>query len=138
VEIMNVATNYLREHLHFSNRMHYVIIDGGEAPNVVPDRARVWYVLRGTDGNVEDLYQRVLNCAKGAALATATELADVRFIAALHQSHHNKTLAQLMLKNIELVGMPPWSEEEHQFAKALQKELGLKENGMPTKVGGLG
>ena len=41
VEIMNVATNYLREHLHFSARMHYVIPDGGEAPNVVPDRARV-------------------------------------------------------------------------------------------------
>jgi aminobenzoyl-glutamate utilization protein B len=138
VEIMNVATNYLREHLHFSTRMHYVIPDGGEAPNVVPDRASVWYVLRSSDEKLEELYQRVLKCAKGAALATDTELADIRFIAALHQSHHNKALAELMLKNIQLVGMPKWSEEEHQFARALQKGLGSEQKGMPTKVGELG
>lgn len=138
VEIMNVATNYLREHLHFSTRMHYVIPDGGEAPNVVPDRASVWYVLRSSDEKLEELYQRVLKCAKGAALATETELAEIRFLAAIHQSHHNKALAELMLKNIQLVGMPRWSEEENQFAKALQKELGSEQKGMPTKVGELG
>ena len=48
VEIMNVATNYLREHLLLLHRMHYVIPDGGEAPNVVPDRASVWYFMRGS------------------------------------------------------------------------------------------
>ena len=101
---MNVATNYLREHLHFTHRMHYVIPEGGEAPNVVPDRASVWYFLRNTDERLQPMYERVLNCAKGAALATGTELADVRVIAAIHQSHHNKALAELMMKNIELVG----------------------------------
>lgn len=137
VEIMNVAANYLREHLHFSSRMHYVIPDGGEAPNVVPDRARVWYFLRSSDEKLEEMYQRVLNCAKGAALATGTELAEVRVLAAAHQSHHNKTLAELMMKNIELVGMPAWTEEEHAFARALQKELGSTTNGMPTKIGAI-
>lgn len=135
VEIMNVATNYLREHLHFSARMHYVIPEGGEAPNVVPDRARVWYFLRNSDANLEEMVERVLNCAKGAALATGTELAEVRVLAAAHQSHHNKLLAELMMKNIELVGMPQWSEEDHQFARELQKALGSKEQGMPTKIG---
>ncbi|NLX95358.1 MAG: amidohydrolase [Rhodopirellula sp.] len=138
VEIMNVATNYLREHLHFSARMHYVIPDGGEAPNVVPDRASVWYFLRNSDANVEEMYRRVVNCAKGAATATETELAEVRVLAAAHQSHHNQALAELMMKNIELVGMPEWSEEEHQFARALQKELGGEEKGMPAKVGAIG
>ncbi len=138
VEIMNVATNYLREHLHFSARMHYVIPDGGEAPNVVPDRARVWYFLRNSDERLMEMYERVVNCAKGAALATGTELAEVRVLAAAHQSHHNKTLAELVMKNIELVGMPAWSEEEHAFARALQKELGSQVKGMPTKVGSLG
>jgi len=118
--------------------MHYVIPDGGEAPNVVPDRARVWYFLRNSDGGLEDMYQRVVNCAKGAALAAGAELAEVRVLAAAHQSHHNKALAELMAKNIELVGMPPWSEEDHAFARALQKELGKEEKGMPTKVGDLG
>ncbi|MBN2316072.1 MAG: amidohydrolase [Sedimentisphaerales bacterium] len=138
VEIMNVSTNYLREHLHYAYRMHYVILEGGEAPNVVPDQASVWYFLRNTDEQMEDMYERVLNCAKGAAPATGTELSDVRVIAAVHQSHANKALAELMYKNIKLVGMPEWTQEEHEFAKALQKELGRAEKGMPKEVGTLG
>ena len=138
VEIMNVSTNYLREHLHFTYRMHYVILEGGEAPNVVPDRASVWYFLRNTDERLEDMYERVLNCAKGAALATDTELSQVRVIAAIHQSHANKALAELMYNNIKLVGMPEWTEAEHEFAKSLQNELGKEEKGMPKEVGKLG
>lgn len=138
VELMNVATNYLREHLHFSTRMHYVIPNGGEAPNVVPDRAEVWYYLRSSDADLEDVFRRVVDCAKGAALATGTELAEVRVMAAAHQSHHNKTLTELAMKNIELVGMPAWSEEDHAFARALQQALGAKVVGMPTKVDPLG
>lgn len=138
VEIMNVATNYLREHLHFTHRMHYVIQEGGEAPNVVPDRASVWYFLRNTDERLEDMYERVLNCAKGAALATGTELSEVRVLAAIHQCHANKCLAEVVYQNIQLVGMPEWSEAEHEFAKALQKELGRAEKGMPKEIGKLG
>lgn len=138
VEIMNVATNYLREHLHYTYRMHYVILEGGEAPNVVPDKASVWYFLRNSDERLKPVYERVLDCAKGAAMATGTELAEVRVIAAIHQSHHNKALAELMHKNIEMIGMPEWTQEEHAFARALQKELGREAKGMPTKVGDLG
>ncbi|MCU0917714.1 MAG: amidohydrolase [Planctomycetes bacterium] len=135
VEIMNVATNYLREHLHFTCRMHYTIVEGGEAPNVVPDRASVWYYLRSTDEQIEAMYQRVLNCAKGAALATDTELAKVRCLGAIHQSHHNKTLAELFQENIKLVGMPKWTDEEQVFAKAFQKGLGQSSpKGMPEDV----
>ncbi len=137
VEIMNVSTNFLREHLHFTHRMHYVILKGGEAPNVVPDRARVWYYLRDTDGRLAGMYERVLNCAKGAALATGTELADVQVIGAIHQAHENKALAELAYSNIKLVGMPQWTDAEHEFAKALQKELGKAEKGMPKEVGKL-
>lgn len=134
VEIMNVATNYLREHLFYTYRMHYVILEGGEAPNVVPDKAAVWYYIRNTDEQVEDMYQKVVNCAKAGALATGTELAEVRLISAVHQSNANKGMAELLYKNIELVGMPQWDEEEHAFAKALQKELGAKETGMPAEI----
>ncbi len=66
VEIMNVATNYLREHLFYTYRMHYVVTEGGEAPNVVPDKASVWYYVRNTDERLEETYQRVLECARGA------------------------------------------------------------------------
>jgi aminobenzoyl-glutamate utilization protein B len=134
---MNVATNYLREHLFYTYRMHYVIIKGGEAPNVVPDKASVWYFIRNSDERLEDMYERVLNCAKAGALATGTELSDVRILSAVHQRHASKAAAELFQKNIELVGMPQWTEEEQNYAKALQKELGRKETGMPKEVGKL-
>jgi aminobenzoyl-glutamate utilization protein B len=137
VDIMNVATNYLREHLFYTYRMHYVIIRGGEAPNVVPDKASVWYFIRNSDERLEDMYERVLNCAKAGALATGTELSDVRILSAVHQRHASKAAAELFQKNIELVGMPQWTEEEQNYAKALQKELGRKETGMPKEVGKL-
>lgn len=137
VDIMNVATNYLREHLFYTYRMHYVITEGGEAPNVVPDRASVWYYVRNSDERVEEMYQKVVNCAQAGALATGTELAEIHVLSAIHQRNANKGLATIIHKNIELVGMPEWTEEEHAFAKALQKELGKEETGMPTKVGKL-
>ena len=134
VEIMNVATNYLREHLHVSQRMHYVVLEGGEAPNVVPDKASVWYYVRNTDERLEDMYARVVNCAKAGALAAGVELAGMRVVSAIHQRHANKAAAELFQRNIELVGMPAWSEDEQAFAKALQKELGAKEEGLPSTV----
>jgi aminobenzoyl-glutamate utilization protein B len=134
VEIMNIAANYLREHLPLAHRMHYVIVEGGEAPNVVPDKASVWYYVRNTDEQVEEMYQKVINCAKAAALATGTELVKVRCLSAVRQRHANKAAAELFQKNIELVGMPQWTEDENAFAKALQKKLGKEEVGMPTKI----
>jgi aminobenzoyl-glutamate utilization protein B len=134
VEIMNVATNYLREHLPLTHRMHYVVLEGGEAPNVVPDKASVWYYVRNTDERLEDMYRRVVDCAKAGALAAGVELASMRVISAIHQRHANKAAAELFQKNIELVGMPAWGEEEQAFAKALQKELGVEEKGMPSRV----
>ena len=134
VELMNISTNYLREHLFYTYRMHYVILEGGEAPNVVPDKASVWYYIRNTDERLEEMYERVVNCAKGAAMASGTELSEIRVMAAIHQSHENKALAEIMHANIQKIGMPEWTEEEHEFAKALQKALGKEEKGMPTEV----
>ena len=101
------------------------------------EKAGVWYFLRNSDQRLKAMYERVLNCAKGAALATGTELAEVRVIAAIHQSHHNKALAELVDRNIKLIGMPEWTEQEHEFAKALQREMGRQESGMPTKTGNI-
>lgn len=134
VEIMNISANFLREHLHFTHRLHYVIVKGGEAPNVVPDKASVWYYIRNTDDRIEDMYDRVMNCAKAAALATGTTLEDVRVLTGVHQRHSNKGMAEIIQSNINLVGMPEWTEEEMNFARALQKELGKEEKGYPAEV----
>jgi len=133
VEIMNVATNFLREHLFYTNRLHYVVVDGGEAPNVVPDKATVWYFTRNTDERVEEMHEKVINCAKGAALATGTEM-TYRVLSASHQSRSPRALAVLAQRNIELVGMPEWTEQEQAFAREMQKNLGKEETGLPTEV----
>jgi aminobenzoyl-glutamate utilization protein B len=134
VELMDVATNFLREHLFYTYRMHYVITEGGEAPNVVPDKASVWYYVRNTDERLEEMFERVKDCAKGAALASGTTLDTIRIITAIHQKHSNKGMAETIQRNIELVGIPAWSEKENEFAKALQKELKQKETGYPDTV----
>jgi aminobenzoyl-glutamate utilization protein B len=134
VEITNMAANLLREHLFYSHRMHYVTTEGGEAPNVVPDKASVWYYVRESDARIEDMYERVVNCAKAGALASGTEL-TTRVYTAIHQRHANKALAELLYANIQAIGMPQWSDEEQEFAKALQRELKVDERGMPDKIG---
>jgi aminobenzoyl-glutamate utilization protein B len=138
VELMNIATNFLREHLYYTHRMHYVILEGGEAPNVVPDKASVWYFVRETDERVQAMYEQVINCAKAAALATGTTLEEIRCLVAIHQKHVNNSLANLIQKNIEMVGMPEWTADDEQFALELQKNLGVNASGMPKKVDTLG
>lgn len=134
VEIMNVSTNYLREHLKYTHRLHYVVLQGGEAPNVVPDKASVWYYVRNTDDRLEDMYERVVNCAKGAALASGTKLEKIDVLTGVHQRHVNKGMAELIQSNIELIGMPKWSDEENEFARELQKNLDRKVVGFPLEV----
>ncbi len=135
VELMNIAANYLREHLFYTNRLHYVITEGGEAPNVVPDKATVWYYIRNTDERLEEMYNRVVDCAKGAALASGCTLDTIRILSGVHQKHSNRGLAEAIRRNIELVGLPEWTEAENIFAKYLQKSLGAKETGYPTEIG---
>jgi aminobenzoyl-glutamate utilization protein B len=114
--------------------MHYIITEGGEAPNVVPDKASVWYYLRNTDDMVEDMFKRVIDCARGAAMASGTALDTILVLTATHQKHSSKGMAETIRRNIELIGLPEWSENENQFARALQKNLGSKETGYPLKI----
>ena len=134
VELMNVATNYLREHLYYTHRLHYVITEGGKAPNIVPDKASVWYYVRNTDDRLEETYKRVVDCARGAALASGTVLDTVIVLSAIHQKHSNKGLAETIQRNIELIGLPEWTEDENAYAKSLQKELGAEEAGYMAKI----
>jgi len=129
VELMDVAVNFLREHMEPDARIHYVIAEGGEAPNIVPEKASVYYFVREQDEEVQDLYNRVLKCAEGAATATECTY-EIKIVGAIHQMFSNKALAEVIQSNMELVGMPQWSEEENEFAKRIQKEIGANETGL--------
>jgi aminobenzoyl-glutamate utilization protein B len=80
------------------------------------------------------MYNRVVDCARGAALATGTTLDTIRVLTGIHQRHSNKGMAEVIYSNIQLIGLPEWSEKEQAFAKALQKEMGKEETGYPVKI----
>ena len=138
VELMNIGWNYKREHLHPLKRSHSVITDGGDQPNVVPSQASIWYYFRDVkyDGIME-MYGQANDIAKGAALMTGTTMTS-KVVGTAWPRHFNKTIAETMYQNILKVGLPAWDENDQTLAKAVQKELGSKEEGMPTKLDTLG
>jgi len=134
VELMNAGVNFLREHVKDSVRIHYVIKDGGEAPNIVPDYTRVWYFVRDINRKgVEEVYARVLKCAEGAVIMTETTM-EVNLITGVYNYLPNNTLSLVMHENFLMVGPPEFTEEEQAFAKEMQKNLGISQDGVSTKI----
>jgi aminobenzoyl-glutamate utilization protein B len=134
VELMSVAVNMMREHIEPSARVHSVVTDGGEAPNVVPAYARVWYYVRDSDRErVEKNYQWVLEIAAAAAQATQTTH-KITLLAGVHEMLLNRPLQEAMQKNLEAIGGPQYGEADQQFARELQAFLGREEVGMDTTV----
>ncbi|GBD33712.1 p-aminobenzoyl-glutamate hydrolase subunit B [bacterium HR33] len=135
VELMNVAWNYRREHLRLSQRSHYVIVDGGDQPNVVPRTASVWYYFRELDyPTTMHLWAIGDSIARGAALMTGTKLVGQRVLGSAWSGHFNKVVAEVMWENIKRVGLPQWSEADQQLARGLQRELGVPDSGLATKL----
>jgi len=135
VELMNVGWNFRREHLRLQHRSHYVIRDGGDQPNVVPRTASVWYYFRETTyPGITSLWELGDNVARGAALMTSTELLPTRVLGSAWPIHYNKPIAEAMDANIRTVGLPAWSPEDQQLAKALQRELKVEQKGLRTEL----
>ena len=133
VELMDMAWNMKREHLRTQQRSHYVITNGGDQPNVVPEEATVWYYFRETDyPHIKEMQELGLTMAKGAALQTSTTF-STRLLGSAWPTHFNKALAETMNKNIQMIGMPTWSEADQTLAKALQRELNQKAEGLNLK-----
>ena len=122
VELMNVGVNYLREHVLPTVRMHYVITKGGEAPNIVPDLAEVWYFLRAIrPEGLQELVERVQKIAEGAALMTETTFEEIfgSSCAVVMNSHY---LADLQYEVMKEIGAPQFSDEEMNFAQQINDQ----------------
>jgi aminobenzoyl-glutamate utilization protein B len=123
VELMNIGANYMREHVKEDSRIHYVVTDGGGAPNVIPPTATVWYFVRADDHrDVEKNFAWLNDIAKGAALMTQTKVA-VQIDTDCHEIIINGPLAECMTRNLELVGPPTFTAEEEAFARRMQEPL---------------
>ena len=134
VELMDTGWNFRREHLRLQQRSHYVITNGGDQPNVVPRNAAVWYYFRELDyPHVMELWGIGDKMAQGAALMTNTTFTS-RLLGAAWPGHFNRPIAESMYENIKKVGLPQWSEDDQKLARALQKELKVKEEGLAVKL----
>ena len=134
VELMNIAWNFRREHLRLGSRVHYVVVNGGDQPNVVPPTATVWYYLREADyEHVTELWRMSDDMAKAASLMTGTTFTS-QLLGSAWPGHFNKPIAEAMQENIKRVGLPKWSEEDLALARAYQKELDVPIRGLPTET----
>ena len=121
-ELLSVGANYLREHIPDKARIHYSYKEAGEAPNIIPDKASVWYYVRSLSReSIDDIYGRLVEVAKGAASMTGTEL-TVEFLGGCYNTHSNAVIADAfydVMKN----DLPPieYTEEEKEMAWALAK-----------------
>jgi aminobenzoyl-glutamate utilization protein B len=134
VELMDVGWNFRREHLRLQQRSHYVIPNGGDQPNVVPSNAAVWYFFREMDyPHIKELWEVGDKMAQGATLMTNTTFTS-RVLGSAWPGHFNRPIAEDMYENIKRVGLPTWSDDDQKLAKALQKELKVKEEGLTAKL----
>lgn len=134
VELMDAGWNFRREHLRPEQRSHYVIVHGGDQPNVVPPEATVWYFFREWDyDRIRDLHAIGTRIANAAAQMTDTTMTE-RVLAATWPGHFNKPVAEALQANIQRVGVPEWSESDETLARAAQTELKVKVEGLKKQV----
>ncbi len=134
VKLMDLGWDALREHLPPSQRSHSVIVSAGAQPNVVPDYAKIWFYFReATYEGARDLYTKAQKVAEGAALMTGTTWKE-RILSACWPTRDNRTVAEVVQANIELVGMPAWSPDEQALARRIQRAAGAREAGLDTTL----
>jgi aminobenzoyl-glutamate utilization protein B len=120
-QLMDIGVNYLREHIIPEARIHSVITSGGQAPNVVPAFAQIWYFVRAPHRDqVDAIYARVLDIAKGAALMSGTTY-EIDFITGCYELLPNTVISQLILEKLQAIGELSFTAEEQAFAKQLQE-----------------
>lgn len=141
VEAFTTGINLLREHMPETARIHYVVTGGGEAPNIVPSEASIWLFTRGKDWPEEEaVFEHVLKIVQGADLmawgeehgdaSAGFQAAEVETFTGLYHYNPNLAVAQLMHRNLELVGAADYNDDEHAFGRSLQEAFGVEPAGM--------
>lgn len=133
-ELFAHGVNLMREHVEPTARLHYIYENGGMAPNVVPDYARLCLYVRDSNRtNVMATTAWVKQIAEGAALATQTT-AKVQVYTGLYDLLPNSPLAACMQAHLERIGLPTYSEEEQAFAREIQQNFGVEPKGMTSDI----
>lgn len=134
VELFDHAMALMREHIHPTARIHRTIKNGGLVPNVIPDYAKIQVWLRDQTGtDVQEMLERMRKAADGAALGTETR-AKVTVLASGRDPINNEVVGRVMQKHLDRIGAPKFDDKDQEFAKALQKEVGVEQTGLSTEV----
>jgi aminobenzoyl-glutamate utilization protein B len=124
VEAMNFMANLMREHMPEDARMHYIITRGGDAPNVVPEFAEVFYYVRHRNPQVmAELFDRLVKTSEAAALGTGTRV-EHEVIHGAFSLLPNDVLANVVDGNLRKVGGITYDAAEQAFAEKLLPTLG--------------
>jgi aminobenzoyl-glutamate utilization protein B len=124
VEAMNYMANLMREHVPQETRLHYVITEGGLAPNVVPETAEVYYYMRHPEAGVlAEIWERMEQAARGAAMGTGTTV-EWEIIGGSYNRLINTTLSAVVQANMARLGGLQYSPEEQTFAEKIRMTLG--------------
>ncbi|MDR1800641.1 MAG: amidohydrolase [Lachnospiraceae bacterium] len=135
LELTNVGINFLREHVPEDVRMHYIITEGGVAPNIVPDIASGYYYVRAfSREKVEDTFERMIKVAKGAAMMTETEV-EVEFTGGCYNTMNNHVLAGVVKEAMDEVPQEEWDEKDLAFAKDIDKHNPALVESLQAKYG---
>lgn len=131
--LMGTGWEYQREHNELPTRSHYVIMDGGDQPNVVPATASIWFYFRERDyPRTMALFEAGKRVARGAAMMANVELDTVMVVGSGWSAHFSRPVAEATYENIKRVGMPKWDEADIALARGLQREIGGREIGLST------
>ena len=123
VEAMNFMANLMREHVPSDSRIHYVITDGGDAPNIVPEFAEVYYYVRNPDPEVvKRLFERVADAARAAAMGTGTRM-EYEVMHGNYPVLPNEVLARQVDANLRKLGGIEYSPGEQAFAETVHATL---------------
>jgi aminobenzoyl-glutamate utilization protein B len=124
VEAMNFMVNMMREHIPSDTRIHYIITQGGKAPNVVPDFSEVYYYVRHPQRDVvQDVWARMVKASEGAAMGTGTTV-EHEIIGGVHELLPLDVLANVMYKNLNKVGGVKYDASESAYAQQMQTTFG--------------
>lgn len=134
LELYTHGINMLREHIKPSVRLHYHIQDGGQVVNVVPDYSRLWVRVRdNTREGMNEVYERVQKMAEGAAILANVNY-KISLVSGIYEVLVNRSGAEVIQKNLELLGPMIYTEEETVYAKKIQESTGKPQVGLHSKV----
>lgn len=137
LEMTTFGINLLREHVKPSVRLHYVVLDGGNVPNVVPEYTKLWIWVRDSKREgVKSVLSRIKKIVSGSAMATETT-SHIENLGSYHEMLVNVTGSKVMQKNLKWIGHIEYTSDEIEFANQLQKETQVAEKGLVSSINNL-